>query len=204
MQHQSSTQERDPAPRPPGWGRTSELDEQRLLQGVVARQVPAFDALYRCYHPRLSRFLDRMTHRPDLVEELLNDTMFVVWMRAATYNGQSKVSTWIFAVAYRKALKALQGQDDPVADDDVDRRESEGQGPEQLLGQRQLREGLLSAMAKLSPEHRAVIDLTYFHGADYREIAQIVDCPEATVKTRMFHARRRLRGLLTGALENWL
>jgi len=76
--------------------------------------------------------------------------------------------------------------------------------PEHHLGQRQLNALLMRALAGLSAEHRAVVDLTYFHGMGYREIADIVECPIDTVKTRMFHARRRLRLLLGGRLEEWL
>jgi RNA polymerase sigma factor (sigma-70 family) len=180
----------------------SELAEQRLLGQIATRHLPAFDALYRCYYPRLTRFLDRMTRRPSLVEEVLNDTMFVVWNRADSYNGQSKVSTWIFAIAYRKALKALERLDEPAEGEDAELQMSEEPGPEQQLDQRQMSDLLLGALDALSAEHRAVVDLTYFHGADYREIAQIVDCPVATVKTRMFHARRRLKALLAGRMKD--
>jgi RNA polymerase sigma factor (sigma-70 family) len=179
-----------------------ELAEQALVRQIAERQVTAFDALFRCYHPRLARFINRVTLRPGLVDELINDTMFVVWNRAATYNGQSKVSTWVFAIAYRKALKALQGLDEPVADDLAHLRPSEEAGPQEQREQQELRATLRRALDALSADQRAVVDLTYFHGADYREIAEIVDCPVATVKTRMFHARRRLRALLS-SLEDW-
>ncbi len=180
------------------------LAEARLIGQVVLRQRTAFDALYRCYHPRLLRFLDRMMRRPDLADEVLNDTMFVVWNRAGTYNGRCKVSTWIFAIAHNKALKALQRMDEPVADDDADNRPSPAPNPEQQLDQRQLLTRLRRAIDGLSFDHRAVVELTYFHGADCREIAQIVDCPVATVKTRMFHARRHLKASLCGRLEDFL
>jgi RNA polymerase sigma-70 factor (ECF subfamily) len=68
----------------------------------------------------------------------------------------------------------------------------------------QTRAVLLKAIAGLSPDHRAVVDLTYFHEIGYREIAEIMDCPVDTVKTRMFHARRHLKGMLGGALADWL
>jgi len=184
---------------------SAEDEEVRLLACIARGERAAFDTLYRVYHPRLTRFLDRMTRRPGLVEELLDDTMMVVWRRAATYNGRSKVSTWVFAIAYRKALKGLQRLDEAVDDDGADEtpaaREAE---PEHHLGQRQLNALLMRALAGLSAEHRAVVDLTYFHGMGYREIADIVECPIDTVKTRMFHARRRLRLLLGGRLEEWL
>ncbi len=180
----------------------AEREEARLIGQIAQRRLAAFDALYRSYHPRLLRFLDRMTRRRDLAEEVLNDTLFVVWNRADSYNGHSKVSTWIFAIAYRKALKALQRLDDPVADDDADARASPLPTPEQQLDRQQSRNALRRAIDGLSFDHRAVVELTYFHGADCREIAHIVDCPLATVKTRMFHARRHLKAALGGRLED--
>jgi RNA polymerase sigma factor (sigma-70 family) len=183
---------------------TGERAEAGLVARVAAGELAAFEALYRLYHPRLTRILERVTRRPGLVEELLNDTMLVVWKRAATYNGQSKVSTWVFAIAYRKALKALQRLDESVADDDAALRESPDPGPDEQLGQRELHRVLVTALDALSPQHRAVVDLTYFHGINYREIAHIVDCPVDTVKTRMFHARRRLKMLLAGRVDGWL
>jgi RNA polymerase sigma factor (sigma-70 family) len=182
----------------------SERDEARLLGRVCAGDLRAFEELYRVYYPRLMRFLERVTRRPGIVEEVLNDTMLVVWNSAEAYNGGSKVSTWIFAIAYRKALKALRRFDDPVDDEPNETLVDLKPGPDVLLDLWQLRETLTKALEGLSPEHRAVVELTYFHGLGYREIAQIVSCPVDTVKTRMFHARRRLRAMLAGSLKDWL
>ena len=182
----------------------SERDEARLLGRVCAGDLRAFEELYRVYYPRLMRFLERVTRRPGIVEEVLNDTMLVVWNNAEAYNGGSKVSTWIFAIAYRKALKALRRFDDPVDDEPNETLVDLEPGPDLLLDLWQLRETLTKALEGLSPEHRAVVELTYFHGLGYREIAQIVSCPVDTVKTRMFHARRRLRAMLAGSLKDWL
>jgi RNA polymerase sigma-70 factor (ECF subfamily) len=176
------------------------LDETRLIARIVDRDLRAFEQLYRIYHPRLSRFLINILRRPQLVEEALNDTLMVVWRRPEAYNGMSKVSTWIFAIAYRTALKARSRNDEPMEDHDAENRVSLEVGPEQAMGQRQVQEILSTAMGQLSPEHRAVVDLTYFHEAGYREIAEILDCPVGTVKTRMHHARRHLRAMLAGQL----
>jgi len=170
-------------------------DEAALLRYIAAGDRKAFDALYRCYFPRLTRFLERVMRRPHAVEEVLNDTMLVVWRKAGTFNARSKVSTWIFSIAYRKALKAIKRFDDPVEPDE-ERVESTEPGPEQELMHRQRSKLLLQQVARMSAEHRTVIELTYYHGCAYREIAQIMDCPVDTVKTRMFHARRRLRQFL--------
>jgi RNA polymerase sigma-70 factor (ECF subfamily) len=127
-----------------------------------------------------------------------------VWTHPDRYNGKSKVSTWIFAIAYRKALKALRRCDEPIEDKNAATRPSPDAGPEQQLGRREVQAVLLGAIGELSADHRAVVDLTYFHEIGYREIAEIMDCPVDTVKTRMFHARRHLRSRLAGQLTDWL
>ena len=181
------------------------LDEARLIARIVARDLRAFEQLYRIYHPRLTRFLSNILRRPHLVEEALNDALMVVWKRPEAFNGTSKVSTWIFAIAYRVALKARSRLDEPVEDPQADLRASSAAGPEQEFSQRQTQEILSLAMGQLSAEHCAVVDLTYFHEAGYREIAEILDCPVGTVKTRMHHARKHLKGMLAGRLdlEGW-
>jgi RNA polymerase sigma-70 factor (ECF subfamily) len=180
------------------------LTERELLERVKARDVDAFERLYRIYQPRLARFLSNLLRRPQLVEEVLDDTMMVVWQTAASFRGTSKLSTWVFAIAYRKALKARARWPDPVEDDERDLRASNDAAPDAELEQERLRKALVRAMAGLSPEQRAVVDLTYFHGLGYREIAEILSCPVDTVKTRMFHARRRLKQALSGTLADWL
>ena len=172
------------------------LDETRLIARIATRDLRAFEQLYRIYHPRLTRFLTNILRRPQLVEEAVDDALMVVWKRPEGYNGQSKVSTWIFAIAYRIALKARSRHDEPVEDLQAWSRASPEAGPEQDLGNRQIQEILSNAMGQLSAEHRAVVDLTYFHEAGYREIAEIMDCPVGTVKTRMHHARRHLKTML--------
>ena len=188
-----------PAAAPVCTASGGEAAQAALVAAAAHGNIQAFEALYRIYHPRLARFLERLTHRPQLAEELLNDTMLTVWHKARTYNGHSKVSTWIFAIAYRKALKAHKRLDDPVgADPDA---EETGATPEGELLQLELSARISTAMRTLSADHRAVIQLNYFHGFDYPEIAAIVDCPLGTVKTRMFHARRKLERLLAGERE---
>jgi len=189
-------QKRDDAPAASARGPAAEALELALLEGVKRGKRADFDALYRIYHPRLWRFLSHLMRQTDAIEEALNDTMMVVWQRAEGFDGRSKLSTWIFGIAYRKALKALSRQDLPVDGDEVEEASDPGPGPEQQLGLTQLRGRLRQAMAELSPEHRAVVELCYFHDMAYAEIAEVVGCPAETVKTRMFYARRRLRLLL--------
>lgn len=172
--------------------------EQQLLAGVARGRQDDFEALYRLYHPRLQRFIGQMARYPELIDEVLDDTMMVVWQRADAFDGRSKLSTWIFGIAYRKTLKALGRLDLPQEDDDPDARIDPAPGPERQLGLAQTRQLLRRALEQLSPDHRAVVELGYFQELAYGEIAAIVDCPPETVKTRMFYARRRLRALLDG------
>ena len=201
---QNSTGQTPGAERPRALSSAPAFDEARLIARIVDRDLRAFEQLYRIYHPRLTRFLVNILRRPQLAEEALNDTMMVVWRRPEAFNGTSKVSTWIFAIAYRTALKARSRNDEPQEDLEAENRMSGEAGPEQQLGQRQVQDVLLSAMGQLSADHRAVVDLTYFHDAGYREIAEILDCPVGTVKTRMHHARRHLKDMLAGQLGDWL
>jgi RNA polymerase sigma-70 factor (ECF subfamily) len=175
-----------------------------LMATIAAGDRRAFEDLYRTYHPRLMRFLIQMTGRHALAEDVLNETLLVVWNRADRFNGTSRLSTWIFAIAYRQAMSALRRQDPPVEDKDAERRPDAGAGPEAQLGQSQVRAALFDALSGLSADHRAVVDLTYFHELGYREIAEIMACPVDTVKTRMFHARRQMKRKLAGQLADWL
>ncbi|MBB3693450.1 sigma-70 family RNA polymerase sigma factor [Sphingomonas sp. BK580] len=176
--------------------------EATMLALVRAGDRRAFEALYHAYHARLSRFLHKLLRRPHVVEEVLNDAMLVVWNRLDTFDGRSRFSTWLFGIAYRQALAALRRLDEPVddeRDEAIDHAASPGAGAEAA----RVRRGLDAALATLSPTHRAVVELTYFHEFGYREIAAIMDCPPDTVKTRMFHARRHLRAVLPGEPGDW-
>ena len=177
-----------------------EAQDAALLQRVVARDQLAFETLYRIYHPRLARFLSLVTPRGSIVEEALNDTMFAVWNRAHTYNGECKVSTWIFAIAYRTVYKALRWQDAPSDAAELEHQPSDDDGPEDLSSAREMQAAVGRALEALSHEQRNVVVLAYFHDLPYQEIAHVLGCPVDTVKTRMFHARRKLRVLLQDEL----
>jgi RNA polymerase sigma factor (sigma-70 family) len=180
--------------------RTAE-GEACLVGRIAAGDRRAFEALYRAYFPRLARFLQRMTRSAPLIEEVVNDTLLVVWRKAATFDGSSKVSTWIFAIAYRRACKALQAVDEPV-DGGADEREgSDADRPDWQLERLRLAHAVDAALAALPLAQRTAFQLTFYHDMSYTEIAEIMECPVNTIKTRLFHARKRLAVLLDGQLE---
>ena len=174
----------------------STVDEDRqLLARVALQDRAAFQALYFAYHKRLSRFLMRVCRRRELAEEIINDTMFAVWQKAGDFRGEAQVSTWILGIAYRQALKALKRAAGPLptvhvnVSDTPFRELSDDAG----AAQREMREWIECALDSLPAAQRLVIELAYFLGHSCEEIAKITDCPVNTVKTRLFHARERLR-----------
>lgn len=175
--------------------RGAAAEDVRLMARVALEDVRAFETVYRRYYPRLSRFLRGMLRQQALVDEVLDDTMLVAWRKAHTWDAASQLSTWLFAIAYRQALKAVRrdGSALPLDEEPVAPSRDE---PDGELEHHQLQQRLAGALGALTPEHRAVVELTYYQGYSCREIADIVGCPAATVKTRMFYARQRLRGLL--------
>src|SRR5579859_7293672 len=177
-------------------------DEEVVLLGrVAAEEMEAFETLYRLYTPRLQRFVRGITRQPVLVEEILDDTMMVVWRKAYTFNHTAKVSTWILAIAYRQSLKSLKRSGHLPELDVYENASVVTSGPEDELQQQELRKHLDDALGTLSAEQRAVLELTYYFGYACREIAQIMGCPVDTVKTRMFYARRKLKAWLASHRE---
>jgi RNA polymerase sigma-70 factor, ECF subfamily len=166
--------------------------ELALLGRIAAHDGEAMKELYFLYHRRLARFLTRLTSRTDLTEEIVNDTFWVVWQRAGDFRGASLVSTWIMGIAYRRALKTLRRLR-PMERIEPETAEELTDEPWQRA---ELHEWLGVALARLPPEQRTVMELAYTLGHSCEEIAAVMECPVNTIKTRMFYARRKLRGLL--------
>ncbi len=171
--------------------------ECELLRRISAGDRDAFRDLYLRYHRRLARFLTRLLHRYADAEEVINDTLCIVWQRAAEFRNASRVSTWIMGIAYRRALNMIrraQVHERAMRLEIVDSEAAVSEGVH-AFEQRQL---LDSALAQLPLEQRLVLELTYYMDHSCEEIADIMECPVNTVKTRMFNARRKLRAILSG------
>jgi len=182
------------------------IDDNELLSRVARKERPAFETLYRRYYRRMFHFALRVVRREEMAEEVVDDAMFAVWTQAGTFQGGSSVSTWLLGIAYRQSLKALER----------DRKHSRVDSNEELLDQvldpdpaidpqmaaliRDDSARLYEAIGALGEHQRVVVELTAM-GHSYGEIAQVVGCPENTVKTRMFHARQQLKRLLDNAVN---
>jgi RNA polymerase sigma-70 factor (ECF subfamily) len=172
--------------------------EALLLAKVVARDREAFRRLYCLYHRRLHRFLSRFACERGTAEEIINDTMLVVWQSAAEFRGDAKASTWILGIAYRRALKALERhrQIGPRTQRLAAAAIFQPQLLDHLSRSAELGNWLETALRHLSAEHRLVIELAYYFGLSIAEVAAVTGSPEGTVKTRMFYGRERLRVIL--------
>ncbi|MFG6429547.1 RNA polymerase sigma factor [Roseateles sp. LYH14W] len=175
--------------------RPDEVDQQ-LLRAVAGGDRAALATLYRAYHPRLCQFLTRLTRRTDLMDEIVNDSFWIVWQKAGGFRGDSRVSTWIIGIAYRCGLKALRrdGPDDldSLDDDDLPATAAADEPAEQ----RELRDWLDKGLSKLSWEQRVIVELVYAGGHSLEEAAAITQAPVGTLKSRLFQARLKLRNLL--------
>lgn len=172
-------------------------DDHQLVSRIAEHDLESFRELYDRYFRRLYGFVYKVTRRADLVEEIVQDTLLVVWRDAGRFAGRSRVSSWIFGIAYRRALKLVGSEKRRARRESIaanlDLHREPRPGPETRMDDRERAHAVWSALAELSASQRAVVELTFFEGCSYAEIAEIVGCPVNTVKTRMFHARRRLR-----------
>ena len=173
----------------------SDEQEVALIRRIGSQDREALAELYAVYHRRLARFLGRFIRQYDVVQEIVNDTLFIVWQQADRFRGGSRVSTWIMGIAYRRALRALRQAGSQLAVQPYAEESAQGCDPFEAAEQREL---LAHALGTLPFEQRVVLELTYYLGHSCEEIAAIVECPVNTVKTRMFHARRKLKALLPG------
>ena len=173
-------------------GAEDDARDLALLERIAAGDRYALQELYIRYHRRLARFLTRLTHRYELAEEIINDTLWIVWQNATEFRGASQVSTWIVGIAHRRALATLRHVSvrPSLIGDDPPR---EAGDPAYEVELRQLLE---RALAELPIEQRIAFELTCCLGHSCEEVASITNCRINTVKTRVFHARRKLRELL--------
>src|SRR6266705_2652583 len=171
--------------------------DEVLIRRIAEGDQLAMRTLFGRHRVALYRWLLRLVGDEALAEDLLSDVFLDVLRQAAAFEARSSVSTWLLAIARHKALSARRRRTDAELDEKVASKVADpADDPEVVLQKKTRAELLRHALARLSPEHGEVIDLVYFHGKSVKEVAEIVGIAEATVKTRMFYARKKLAELV--------
>ena len=176
-------------------GKTS--SDETLIEQIVAGSKPAMQALFARHRTYVYRWLLRFVSNETLAEDLLSEVFLDVWRQAGRFQRRSSVSTWLLAIARHKALSARRRRTGAELDEKIEATVADpANDPEAALQEKDRAEVLRRALIRLSSEHREVIDLVYYHEKSVDEVAHILDVPPATVKTRMFYARKKLAALV--------
>ncbi len=182
----------------------AEVNERNLLRQTARGDEVAFNELYQRYQRPLFNYLLRLVQEQEAAEELLQEVFVAVWTGAGRFEGRSKLRTWLYRIAHNQAISWLRRHlrtaeltRELVTLESAPETGAGGPDPERQAIRSWQMDRILEAMAELSPHHRAVIELTFVQSFSYREIAEVLDCPVGTVKSRMSHAMRQLNRLLS-------
>jgi len=174
-----------------------ETSDEALIGLIAGGDKRAMQVLYCRHNVRVYRFIARLTGNASLAEDLVSEVFFDVWRQADAFEAKCQVSTWLLAIARYKALSALRRRSDEQLDDVMAATiEDPSDDPETTVYNQDRSAIVQKCLSQLSPAHREVIDLVYYHEKSVDEVAQIVGVPAATVKTRMFYARNKMADLL--------
>ena len=171
--------------------------DEVLIGRIAGGDRLAMQVLFARHHVRVYRFVLRLVRNEATAEDLISEVFLDVWRQAAKFEGRSAVSTWILSMARFKALSSLRRRtEDELDDETAGTIEDPEDNPETVLAKKDKGAALRQCLEKLSAEHREIVDLVYYHEKSVAEVSSIVGIPEATVKTRMFYARKKLSELL--------
>jgi RNA polymerase sigma-70 factor (ECF subfamily) len=173
--------------------------DEALIKRIAAGDRLAMQTLFARHRVAVYRWLLRLVNEEALAEDLLSEVFLDVWRQAASFEARASVSTWLLVIARYKALSARRRRTDAALDDRALSVADPADGPDLVLENKMRADLVRQCLAKLSPEHGEVIDLVYYHDKSVEEVARIIGIPEATVKTRMFYARKKLAELVSGA-----
>jgi RNA polymerase sigma-70 factor (ECF subfamily) len=173
------------------------VTDEALIAAIAKGDESAMRNLYNRHHVRVFRFVTRLVGDATAAEDIVSEAFIDVWRQADRFEGRSAVSTWIMSIARFKALSARRRRQDVELDDKVaETVADDASTPEQAMLEIDRSAQLRDCLKQLSAEHREIVDLVYYHDKTIEEVAEIIQVPKNTVKTRMFYARKRLAQLL--------
>ena len=174
--------------------------DRALVDRVAKGDRAAVRLLFMRHHARVYRFVARQTGSEMMADDITNEVFLELWRQASSFEGRSEVSTWLLGIARFKALSWLRKKkEDWIDDDDAAQIPDSADTPEVVTMKEDKGAALRRFVDALPEQHRTVIDLAYYHGQSVTEIGEVLDIPVATVKTRMFYARKKLGEALKAA-----
>jgi RNA polymerase sigma-70 factor (ECF subfamily) len=180
-------------------GSSSSSDEM-LVARIADGDKLAMQVLFARHRTYVYRWLFRFVGNETVAEDLLSDVFIDVWQQAGRFEGRSAVSTWLLSIARFKALSARRRRTDAALDETIETTVADSaDNPEIALQKKSRGEHVRAALMKLSADHREILDLVYYHENSVEDCAMILNIPVATVKTRMFYARKKLAELVQEA-----
>ena len=172
-------------------------EDHQLIQRMGGGDQAALRSLLTRHQVRVFRFIQRRVKNEAVAEELTNEVFMDAWRNAKTFEGRSNPATWLLSIAHNRAISSLRKRREESWDDDKAGAIADGGDDPEVVAQKTDKGAAMRrCLASLSDEHREVIDLVYYQEMSVAEVAAIVGIPEATVKTRMFYARKKLSELL--------
>jgi RNA polymerase sigma-70 factor (ECF subfamily) len=174
--------------------------DEMLVERIAGGDKLAMQVLFARHRTAIYRWLLRFVGNETVAEDLVSDVFLDVWRQAGRFEGRAAVSTWLLSIARFKALSARRRRPDAELDEVIEATVADPtDDPEVTLEKKNRDELVREALTTLSSEHREIIDLVYYHEKSVEECAQILSIPRATVKTRMFYARKKLAEMVERA-----
>ena len=174
--------------------------DRDLVARVALGDRAAIRLLFMRHHARVYRFAARQTGSEMMADDIANEVFLELWRQAPAFEGRSEVSTWLLGIARFKALSMLRKKREvEIDEDDAAEIPDTADTPEIAVMKDDKATALRGMVNALPEEHRTVIDLAYYHAKSVTEIAEVLSIPVATVKTRMFYARKKLGEALQAA-----
>ena len=179
----------------------AQLDSElcRLIEQVALRDEAALSALYKRLSRTIYAFSLRRLSEPEAAEEIVVETMYEVWKNASRFAGRSMVTTWVLGIARHKTLDRLRIRGKDIAEPmgaEADMVVDSTSSVYEMIAEKQ-RDGQVALCLEMLPDaQRECMYLVFYEDAPLAEIAELQACPENTVKTRLFHARRKMKECL--------
>lgn len=169
-------------------------DDGMLVARIGKGDERALELLYERYRAPLMAYLSLFTSDQGTVEEAIQDAMLGVWKGAPSFGRRSSVRSWLFGISRRRLIDLLRRKRIPVTGDEALARHPDPlSNPEHAVISAAAELDVLGAIRRLSPLHQEVLVLTFAHELSYEEVANVLDVPLGTIKSRLSNARRALR-----------